>query len=166
MSALRGGIGLAILVVLAIVAQTTLFGRINLDGIAPDVVMLTVILASLRLRNETALLMAFTTGLAMDALGSNALGLRALTLTAVAFLAVRTRERAEFSPLAAAVWAGLLTLAGVVLYVVVGTLVSQVDMDGGQALRRILLVPLLTFLVALLAWPVLARLTEPVRRTL
>lgn len=166
MSALRGGIGLALVILVAIVTQTTLFGRINIDGIAPDVVMLAVILAALRLRNETALLTGFTTGLVMDALGSNPLGLRAFTLTAVAYLAIRTRDRADFSPLAAAVWAGLLTLAGVVLYVLVGSLVSQVAMDGGQALRRILLVPVLTFLVALLAWPVLARLTEPVRRTL
>lgn len=166
MSAIRGGVGLVAVMLVAIVAQTTLFGRINIDGIAPDVVTLAVVLATLRLRSETGLLVAFITGLVMDALGSGALGLRALTLTVVAFLAIRTRERADYSPLAAAVWAGLLTFAGVVLYVLIGSLVSQVAMDGGQALRRILLVPLLTFLVALLAWPVLARLTEPVRRTL
>jgi rod shape-determining protein MreD len=129
-------------------------------------VMLVVILLPLRLRAETSLLLAFTGGLALDALGSGALGLRAFTLTVVAFVAIRTRERADYSPLAAAVWVLILTLVGVVLLVVVGTLVSQLPLGGGEALRRILLVPLLTFLVALAAWPVLARLIEPVRRSL
>jgi magnesium-transporting ATPase (P-type) len=67
---------------------------------------------------------------------------------------------------AAAVWVLVLTLIGVLLLVTVGTLVSQLPFGGGEALRRILLVPLLTFGVALAVWPVLARLIEPVRRSL
>lgn len=162
----RSGISVALLLLGAIVMQTTVFGRINVGGIAPDLVMLVVILLPLRLRAETTLLLAFTAGLVLDTLGSAALGLRAFTLTVVAFIAVRTRERADYSPLAAAVWVLILTLVGVLLLVTVGTLVSQLPFGGGEALRRILLVPLLTFGVALAVWPVLARLIEPVRRSL
>jgi rod shape-determining protein MreD len=166
MGTVRGNLLLVAVLLAVIVAQTTVFGRVTIDGVAPDVVMLTVIMLALRLRPEATLLVGFTTGLVFDTLGSSALGLRAFTLTAVAFVAVRTRDRADFSPLAAAIWAGLLTLVGVVLYVTVGTLVSQVALDGSEALRRVLLVPLLTFLVAMLAWPIFAYLIEPVRRTL
>lgn len=162
----RSGLSIALLLVGAIVMQTTVFGRINVGGIAPDLVMLVVILLPLRLRPETSLLLAFTAGLVLDALGAAALGLRALTLTVVAYIAIRTRDRADYSPLAAAVWVLVLTLVGVLLLITVGTLVSQLPFGGGEALRRILLVPLLTFVVALAAWPVLARLIEPVRRTL
>jgi rod shape-determining protein MreD len=162
----RSGLSIALLLVGAIVMQTTVFGRINVGGIAPDLVMLVVILLPLRLRPETSLLLAFTAGLVLDALGAAALGLRALTLTVVAYIAIRTRDRADYSPLAAAVWVLILTLVGVLLLITVGTLVSQLPFGGGEALRRILLVPLLTFVVALAAWPVLARLIEPVRRTL
>lgn len=162
----RSGLSIALLLVGAIVMQTTVFGRINVGGIAPDLVMLVVILLPLRLRPETSLLLAFTAGLVLDALGAAALGLRAFTLTVVAYIAIKTRERADYSPLAAAVWVLILTLVGVLLLITVGTLVSQLPFGGGEALRRILLVPLLTFVVALAAWPVLARLIEPVRRTL
>lgn len=162
----RSGIGVALLLLAAVVVQTTVFGRLNIGGVAPDVVMLVVILLPLRLRPETSLLLGFGVGLTMDALGSGALGLRAFTLTVVAFIAIRTKERADYSPLAAAVWVGVLSLVGVVLLVLVGSLVSQLPLGGGEALRRILLVPLLTFGVALLAWPVLARMIEPVRRSL
>lgn len=162
----RSGIGVAAIVLGSVVIQTTVFGRINVGGIAPDIVMLVVILLPLRLRSETALLLAFTTGLVLDALGAGALGLRAFTLTVVAYIATRTKERADFSPLAAAVWVLVLTFIGVLLLLVVGTLVSQLPFGGGEALRRLLLVPLLTFAVALAAWPILARLIEPVRRSL
>ncbi len=150
----------------AIVLETTVFGRLNVGGVAPDVVMLVIILLPFRLRPETTLLLAFTSGLALDALGSSALGLRAFTLTVVAFAAIRTRERADYSPLAAAVWVMILTFAGVVLLWLVGTLTAQLRFGGGEALRHIVLVPLLTFALALALWPVLGRLIEPVRRPL
>lgn len=150
----------------AIVLETTVFGRLNVGGVAPDVVMLVVILLPFRLRPETTLLAAFTAGLAMDALGSAALGLRAFTLTVVAYIAVRTRERADYSPLAAAVWVLILTFIGVSLLWLVGTLISQLPFESGEALRHILLVPLFTFAVALAIWPIIARLIEPVRRPL
>ncbi|MDH4119206.1 MAG: rod shape-determining protein MreD [Acidimicrobiia bacterium] len=162
----RSSLGILGVLLAAVVAQTTVFGRPNAAGIAPDVVMLVVILLPLRLRSETTLLISFTTGLAVDALGSTALGLRALTLTVVAYVAIKTKERADYSPLAAAVWIGLLTLVGSVLLLTVGTLVSELPLTGGQALRRIVMTPLFTFVVALIAWPVLARLIEPARRSL
>ncbi len=162
----RSGLGVAALIIGAIVLETTVFGRLNVGGVAPDLVMLVVILLPFRLRSETSLLLAFTAGLALDALGSAALGLRAFTLTVVAFAAVRTRERADYSPLAAAVWILVLSFMGVVLLWLVGTLTSQLRFEGGEALRHILLIPLFTFVVALALWPVLARLIEPVRRTL
>lgn len=166
MTSWRSALGVAALMVGAIVLETTVFGRLNIGGVAPDVVMLVVILLPLRYRPETALLLAFTSGLALDALGSAALGLRAFTLTVVAFIAIRTRERADYSPLAAAVWVMLLTFVGVVLLWLVGTLTAQLRFGGGEALRHILLVPLFTFVVALAIWPILGRLIEPVRRSL
>lgn len=166
MSPVRSGLTVFMLLFGAIVLETTVFGRLNVGGAAPDVVMLVVVLLPFRLRSETTLLLAFTAGLAVDALSSSALGLRAFTLTVVAFIAIKTRERADYSPLAAAVWIMILTFAGVVLLWLVGTLTTQLRFGGGEALRQIVLVPLLTFAVALVIWPVLGRLIEPVRRSL
>lgn len=166
MRAFRGPLLVAGALLVSIILQTTLFGRVTLGGVAPDVVLLTVILSSFRLRAEQTLLLGFSAGLVMDALGSNALGLRAFNYTVVAYLATRTRERADYSPLAAAVWSALLTLVGVLLLMVVGTLFSQLAMGIAEAVRRVLLVPLLNLGVALLAWPLLARLQAPSRRLL
>jgi rod shape-determining protein MreD len=163
---MRPAFGIGALLVGAIVVQTTVLGRINVGGIAPDIVMLVVILLPFRVRSEATLLLAFSSGLVMDALGSAALGLRAFTLTVVAYAAIRTRERADYSPLAAAVWVLILSAAGVVLLWLTGTLIQQLPFGPGQALRYVVLVPLLTFAVALGFWPVLARLIEPVRRPL
>ncbi len=115
MRSLRRPLALLAAVVGSIVLQTTLFGRLNVDGIAPDVVLLTLVLASLRLRTDRALLVAFAAGIVFDALTATAIGLRAFTYTAIVYVARRTHERADFSPAATAVWAAVMTFFGVVL---------------------------------------------------
>jgi rod shape-determining protein MreD len=70
-----------------------------IGGIAPDVVILAVVLFSLRARAETAMLAAFSIGFLFDAVASSsALGLRAIAYTTVAFVAVKTRDRADLGP--------------------------------------------------------------------
>ena len=148
----------------AIVLQTTLFGRLTIGGVAPDVVLVSVLLFAVRARSEPAILFAFVTGLIFDALSVSALGLRAGTYSAVAFLAIRTIERMDSSPFSVAAWVGLMSLAGVVLFLVVGTIFGQVNMDAGQAMRRIILVPLYNLALAILLAPLSARLLAPSRR--
>lgn len=145
----------------ALVVQTTLFGRVRIGGIAPDVVILAVIVVSLRARAETAMLAAFTIGFLFDAVASSsALGLRAMAYTTVAFLAVRTRDRADLGPLAVAFWAGAMTLVGVGAIFVVGTLFGQIAMDFGQAARRLMLIPLFNAGIAVLLSPLTSRMLD------
>lgn len=165
MNRYQGGLVVAAAMLVSIMLQTTLFGRITLGGIAPDLVLVVLIISALRLQPTQTLLLGFTAGLVVDALGSHALGLRALSSTVVAYLAVRTRDRADYSPLAAALWVAVLTLVGVLLLLVIGTMFSQLAITGGEAIRRVLLIPLLNLVVALLAWPLLARLQAPARRS-
>ncbi len=163
MRVFRGPIRAFLGVVFAVLIQTTLFGRVRLAGLAPDVVMIAVILAGLRLRGEQALIVGFLGGLLFDALSANALGLRAFVYTAVAYLAVRTRDRADVGSVVVAVWVALLSVAGVLLLVTVGTLFGQFEMSGGEAMRRVLLIPVFNFLTALLLSPLSARLLRPTR---
>ena len=145
----------------ALVVQTTLFGRVRLGGIAPDLVILAVVLFSIRARAETALLAAFSIGFLFDAVASSsALGLRAMAYTTVAFVAVRTRDRADLGPLAVAVWAGLMTLIGVAAILVVGTLFGQLAMGFEQAGRRLFLVPLFNAGIAVLLSPLSSRILD------
>lgn len=149
------------LLVGALVVQTTLFGRVRIGGIAPDLVILAIVFFALRSRAETAMLAAFTIGFLFDAVASSsALGLRAIAYTTVAFVAVKTRERADLGPIAVALWVGLMTLVGVAAIFLVGTLFGQIDLGFGQAGRRLLLIPLFNAGIAVLLSPLSSRLLD------
>ena len=150
-------VGLSILV--AVVLQTTLFTRLVL--FTPDLVMLVVILLALtRLRPELVLGFAFLSGLIVDLLGSSLLGLRAVVFTAVAFIALRTRERAEIGRLATALWAGFMTLIGVFLLLVLGTIFGQNSLLGEGVLGSLISVPLSNMVLAAMLAPVFVRLVD------
>jgi len=148
-----------LLYLVAIVIQTTLFGRITI--VTPDLVMLvSILLALTRIRPEAVLGLAFLTGLIVDLLGSSLLGLRAIVFTVVAYIAVRTRERAEVGRLATALWAGVLTLIGVVLLVLIGTLFNQSTLFGERSVALIFLVPLANAITAAIFAPLVVRLVN------
>ena len=147
------------LAILGLVIQATLFRRFN--WLVPDLVVLVVILASLSLRSETALLCGFLAGALVDvSLGSSLLGLGALTSTVVAFVATRSRQRADAGPVAVAIWAGGLTLAAVTVLLLVGLLFGQSAELGTQMLRRLIQVPLSNALLAALLVVPFTRLLE------
>ena len=148
-----------------LVLQATLFRRFT--WLVPDLVVLIVILATLSLRAEVALVIGFLSGALVDvSLASSVLGLRALIYTVVAYLAVRTRQRADSGSLAVGIWAGLLTLVSVVLLVVVGVLFGQSAELGDAMLRRFLEVPITNAVcAALLVGPVTRLLQTGGRRT-
>ena len=147
------------MMLIAIVVQTTLFSQTTV--FIPDLVLLVVILLSLtRLRPEAVLALAFLGGLTVDLLGSSVLGLRAMVFTIVAYLALRTRERADIGRIVTAVWAGLLSFAGVVFLILVGTLFSQTVILGDGVVDLLLLVPLSNAILAWLFAPLVVRLVD------
>jgi rod shape-determining protein MreD len=152
-------------VLLAVVIQTTLFGRLRI--VTPDVVMLVgMLLALTRVRPEAVLAVAFVSGLIMDLLGASLIGTRAVVYTIVAYVAIRTKEKAELGRVTIAVWAGLLTLVGIILLIVVGTLFGQARLVGGDALSVMILVPLANLALAALLAPPFVRLVDRDRTAL
>lgn len=161
----RTALTIGLLVVLAVVIQTTLFGRLRV--VTPDLVLLIgILLALTRVRPEAVLGVAFIGGLIMDLLGASLLGLRAVVYTVVAYIAIRTKERAELGRVTIAIWAGLLTLVGVVLLILIGTLFGQVSLLGENAASRMILVPLANVAVAALLAPTFVRLVDRDRTAL
>lgn len=149
-------VSLAALVV-AVVAQTTLFSRF--EYVTPDLILLlSILFATTSLRREIVLVLAFMGGLVIDLLSSTVLGLRAAVFTVIAFIAVRTAHRADIGPVAVALWAGLLTLAGVVLFLVLGTLFGQGGLIATGLGRRLIFVPLTNLVLAFVIAPVLDRM--------
>jgi rod shape-determining protein MreD len=147
------------LLLLAVVLQTTLFSQTEV--VIPDLVMLVVIMLALtRLRSEVVLGIAFLAGLAVDLLGSSVLGLRAIVFTIVAYLAMRTRERADLGRVVIGVWAGLLTFTGVLLLLVIGTLFGQSVLLGDGVIALLILVPLANAVLAAIVSPIVVRLVD------
>lgn len=156
---LRSAVTVALLILLVVVLQTTLFSQNEV--FTPDLVMLVVIFLSLtKIRPELVLGLGFVSGLTVDLLGSAVLGLRAIVFTIVAYLALRTRERADIGRIMTGIWAGLLTLAGVVLLILVGTLFGQTVVLGEGALDRLILVPMANLVLALIFAPMFVRLVD------
>lgn len=143
--------------VLAVVVQTTLFSRFRF--VTPDLVMLlTILFATTDMRREGVLVAGFAGGLVVDLLSSTVLGLRAAVFTVVAYLAIRTVHRVDLGPVAVALWAGLLTLVGVGLFLLVGTLFGQGGLIATGLGRRIVFVPLTNLALSFLVAPVLNRM--------
>lgn len=156
---LRSIITVGLLLVATVVLQTTLFSQTEV--FTPDLVMLFVIVLCLtRIRPELLLGLGFVAGLAVDLLGSAVLGLRAIVFTAVAYLAIRTKDRADIGRIITGIWAGLITLAGVVLLIVVGTLFGQTVLLGDGVTDRLVLVPLANLVLALMFAPMLVRIVD------
>ncbi len=156
-------IGLTVLI--AVLVQTTLFGRLQV--VTPDLVMLVgILLALTRVRTEAVLAIAFLSGLIMDLLGASLIGLRAVVYTTIAYIAIRTKERAELGRVTISIWAGLLTLLGVVLLLLLGTLFGQVALVGEEGVSVMVLVPLANTALAALFAPTFVRLVDRDRTAL
>jgi len=147
-------IGLSLLAVgLAVILQTTLLAQVKIFEVAPDLVMLMVIAVARRLDAEPAVLLGFTSGLLMDLLGSSPLGLRALVLTVIAYATVRTRDRFDINVVATGLAVVLLSLLGVVLMVVIGTLFGEASFRDPFVFRKILLIPAYNLVLAFGIFP-------------
>lgn len=156
---LRSILTVGALLLAAIVLQTTLFSQT--EPFIPDVVMLVVILLCLtRIRPELLLGIGFVSGIAVDLLGSTVLGLQAIVFTVVAYLAIRTKDRADVGRIVTGLWAGMMTLAGVVLLIVVGTLFQQSVLLGEGVVDRLFLVPLTNTIFALVVAPTFVRVVD------
>jgi rod shape-determining protein MreD len=128
-----------IMAVVAVILQTTLFVELRPFGVAPDFVLLVVVVCALYLSDEGVMVLAFSAGLLNDLLGNTLLGVWALVLTVVAFAAARARYRVEGSVPAMAVGVLVITIAGELLFAIVGTLFGQEVFADTAVFKKIVL---------------------------
>lgn len=156
---LRTVIVVGSLLLVALVLQTSLISQVTL--FSPDLILfLSIVLALTRLRPESVLAISFAFGLSVDLLGSGVLGLRAIVMTIVAYLAVRTRERADVGRIATGLWAGALSLIGVVVLLGLGTVFGQDLLLTSKVVEQLIFVPLSNALLTLLIGPAVVRLID------
>jgi rod shape-determining protein MreD len=154
-------VGLALLmVVVAVVAQTAVFGdgRINPFGSSPAVVLVVVLACIRYIEPEPALLLGFTAGLLIDLLGGSPLGLWAMSYTVVVYIALRFRDRAHDGPLVIGVGVFALTLIANALFLIVGTLFGERFFTSTAVIKNTLLPAVYNVAIAIVVFPLVTRL--------
>ena len=145
-----------VFVVMAVLIQTTLFRSVRPFDVSPALVMLTVIACARWMEPEPAVLLGFTGGVLIDLFGSAPFGLQALSFTLVAYVTVRTRDRFDYSVVSTGVAVGLLSLLGVILVAVVGTLFGEGTLGSPNIVRSFMLIPVYNIFVGLVVLPMIA----------
>ena len=142
------------ILVLAVALQTTVFSRIRPFDAAPALVLLVVLAYSRYLVAEYALLTGFAAGLFLDLLAESPLGLWALVMTAVAYAVLRFRSRFEddfgfVGPFVLAV-----TIGGLALFAVLGTIFGEKTLADAGIIRKIALPAVYNVILAPLILPI------------
>ena len=145
-----------VFVVMAVLVQTTLFRTVRPFDVSADLILFSVIACARWMEPEPAVLLGFTGGVLIDLFGIAPLGLQALAFTLVAYTTVRTRDRFDYSALSTGLAVGLLSLMGVLLVAVVGTLFGEGTLGSSDILRILLLVPIYNVIVGLIVLPMVA----------
>ncbi len=155
-----------VLVVVAVVAQTAVFGdgRVNPFGYSPAVVIVVVLACARYLDPEPAILLGFTGGMLLDLLGGEPLGLWAMAYTVVVYVAFRFKDRAEDGPVMLAVGVFGLTLLANALFVVVGTLFGERFFTSADVIKNMVVPAFYNLFIAALAFPIITRLIGDRRR--
>jgi rod shape-determining protein MreD len=155
-----------VIIVSALLLQSTLFWNLKLLGVRPELMYLvTIIIAILEGPNEGAIT-GFAAGLAQDFLLNQPKGITALTLTLVGYAAGLARQYiVSPSPLLPTILVGVGTAAGVAFYQTVAFLLGQLQETFAYAVRVTLLTGLYGAILTPIVYPLLRRLIEGSRPT-
>ena len=148
-------------IVVAVVMQTSVMGRIQIAGVSPDLVTIVVAYAAFRIRDNGVLLLGFVGGLLLDVVGTAVIGLWSFAMTLMAWGAALTREQGGRGVSVNALRMLLLTLAAIVVHAVISIAFGEWSMVIWEAVRRLALTPVLNFFLAMVLFPLSSRLWVP-----
>jgi rod shape-determining protein MreD len=141
-----------VIVVTALLLQSTVFAQMKLFGVRPELLYLVTIVAAIMNGPADGMVVGFAGGLAQDFLLNQPKGLTALTLTLLGYSIGLLRQYiVSPSPLLPTMLVGVGTVAGVVFYEIVGFLLGQVN----QPLEFSVKVPLLAGAYGAVLTPIL-----------
>jgi rod shape-determining protein MreD len=155
-----------VVIVTALLLQSTLFWNLKLLGVRPELMyLITIVIAILEGPNEGAIT-GFAAGLAQDFMLNQPKGITALTLTLVGYAAGLARQYiVSPSPLLPMILVGVGTAAGIAFYQVVAFLLGQLEETFSYAIRVTLLTALYNAILTPIVYPLLRRVIEGSRPT-
>jgi rod shape-determining protein MreD len=160
---MRRALSWTVVVLTALVLQSTLFSQVTLAGVKPELVYLVTIVLALLEGPASGAVAGFAGGMAQDFLLNQPKGITALTLTLVGYAVGTVRQYIVTpSPLLPVVLVGGATTAGVLFYGVVAFLLG-VTVGTSYLVRVALLAGLYNAVLTPILFPVLRRVAEASR---
>ena len=149
---------LGLVVITAVVLQTTLFTHLRIDGVAPDVGLVCVLAVAYEDGPDTGVRFGFVMGLSIDLFLTTPLGLSALAyaLTGYAvglFQAGMVRTTPRLAPIIGFVGG----LFGGLVFITVGALVGQSGFLSLDSLKTVFIAAVYDALIAPIVFPVVRR---------
>jgi rod shape-determining protein MreD len=154
-----------ILVVLtALVLQSTVFAQITLGGTKPDLIYLVTIVLAFLEGPASGAVAGFVGGMAEDFLLNLPKGITALTLTLVGYVVGTIRQYVVSpSPILPVLVVGAATSVGILFNELVAFLLGQLHVSLGEVIRVSLLAGLYNAILTPLLFPVIRRVAEASR---
>jgi rod shape-determining protein MreD len=153
-----------VVVLTALVLQSTLFAQVKLGGVKPDLVYLVTIVLAFLEGPSSGALAGFAGGMAEDFLLNQPKGITALTLTLVGYSVGALRQYIVTpSPLLPVLLVGAATFGGVLFNQLVAFLLGQSNAGSGFVLRVAVLESIYNAVLTPLVFPVVRRVAEASR---
>jgi rod shape-determining protein MreD len=151
---------LALVLVLAVALQVTVFSYVSVDGVVPNLALLVVVAAALVRGPEFAAVLGFLGGLAIDLAppADHVAGRWALALVVVGYLAGRVRHDAGTSALTAVLTVAACSFVGTSVYALSGMLLHDPAIPASEALGVIPVAVVYDVLLTPFVLPLLMRL--------
>ena len=158
---MRRAFTLIVVIVTALVLQTTVFSDVTLLGAKPELLFLVTIVLAILEGPSTGAVAGFAGGMAQDFLLNSPKGITALTLTLLGYVIGLTRQYiVSPSPALPTFLVAVGTFAGVLFYGLVSFLLGQLDVGFVLLVRVAGLSALYNAILTPLAFPLLRRLSE------
>ena len=142
----------ALVVLVALVLQVTLFSQFSYEGARPDIMILLAVMAGYRLGPERGAIVGFAAGVSFDIVLSTPLGLSALVYTIVGYtVGVATSGMVRTSRFGAPLVAAVGSAVGMLLYALVGAVLGEPTLSGPSLASIVVLVAAVNALLAPLA---------------
>lgn len=153
---------LAVVILVALVLQVSLFARFSYDGARPDVMILLALAGGFAMGSERGAVVGFASGLAFDVVLTTPLGLSALVYTLVGYGigavgSTVIRSSSWIVPAVALVGSA----AGMVLYAVVAEVLGQAALTGPPLTAIVVVVSTVNAVLAPVAVRAMRWVREP-----
>lgn len=158
---MRRAIAFALIILTALLLQSTVFTQVRLLGARPELMYLITIAFSILEGPREGMIVGFAGGMAQDFMLNQPKGITALTLTLLGYSMGLARQYiVSPSPFLPVTLVGIGTFCGVVFYQIVAFLFGQIDLGIGYLLKVALLSAVYCAVLTPLVFPLLRRVWE------